>query len=106
MIDSVPGDDGAAGIVGFNVFPTPDSVLPEGVLPAGAVLPGANVDGGPDIVGEDDVDVDIEEDGAVGIDVVVCMVGAAIIVDTVGTTKSRPVQGSIGTFITMVRGVR
>ncbi len=48
-------------------------------------------------------------DGAVGIDVVVCVVtvGAIIVGHKPGQSASvAPVQGSTGTFITMVRGVR
>ena len=106
IIDSVPG---AAGIGGLSVFPVPDPVPIEGTVLPGAELPGANVLGGPDVDDEafdgEDVEPGVVDD-APGVDVVVCIVGAGIMVDTAVTAKSEPVHGSIGTFITMVRGVR
>jgi hypothetical protein len=94
ITDSAPG--GAAGMVGFCELP--------------AAVPGANVLVGAPLEGEGSVELELAE-GAGGMGVDVCTVGiivvGAIIVVTAGATASvAPVQGSIGTFITMVRGVR
>lgn len=102
--DSAPG---AAGIDGLSELPDPDE-LP---LLEGAELFGANVLGGL-ALGEEDVELE-PLDGANGVEVIVCVVivdiaGAGIIIVCTGaaTASVAPVQGSIGTFITMVRGVR
>ena len=97
--DSEP--DGAAGIGGFCELAPPDE------------LSGANVLGGVAVLGAEVAGLVVVE-GVVVIDgaCIVVEVGTptevegTIIVETAGATSVAPVHGSMGTFMTMVRGVR